>query len=300
MLLEHWRKLVDVTVVMTVDPDTAITRENEHLIIRRVGSMMNTDALKAFNTALEAAATKHQHTFRLIRLESQATIREANTDLARRLLDEMRNFADPKVVAVPRRVVDQEFGGRDFIAEQEGLQVLERLTQNAVIDVRSSVEKHVDLVQLVACGLLRAEGRYFVLRRTEKDEKSRKYGERTLWKGCHVESDEAPSRDRIEKCLQRRLLDDLHLAEFPKPEFLGLARAEHDGKPDNHLGIMFEFEIESDQVIASLEKKELRRSGRAQPLEGTIKALHELSRDQDDLGLEKWSRAVLRAKQDQP
>ena len=39
--LERWRRLVDVTAVMTVDPVEAVRRENQHLVVPRNGSVMN-------------------------------------------------------------------------------------------------------------------------------------------------------------------------------------------------------------------------------------------------------------------
>lgn len=52
VLLERWRSLVDVTVIMKVEPEIALRREHGSQIVPRTGSMMNPRSLREFNGAL--------------------------------------------------------------------------------------------------------------------------------------------------------------------------------------------------------------------------------------------------------
>ena len=77
MLLRRWRALVDLTVVMSVDPDTAMQREQYDHLVPRHGSIMNEVSLREFNRALELADAQYGAHFSPIRKDSQAQHRKA-------------------------------------------------------------------------------------------------------------------------------------------------------------------------------------------------------------------------------
>lgn len=291
VLLQRWRSLVDVTVVMKVDPKLAVERENRNLIIPREGSVMNPSALAEFNTALEATSTDFGGQFPLIPFSSSPGIRESNTKLVEELLVRLEGWADPPIVAIPRALVLECFNGRTFVPMPEAETVLAKFREHAITAQRRSViEENKDLVQLVACGVLRTtDGKYFVLRRDEKDKKSKSYGRHTLWKGCHLEATAGTSVEAMATRLRRRILEDLHLAAFPSPSATGLAWV----ASDTHLGAMFEFRISSADAIESLKRKEFRKLGRFEPLEGRLLEREEVLTRAAELEIEPWSRAVL-------
>lgn len=103
----------------------------------------------------------------------------------------------------------------------------------------------------------------------------------------------SPDIEQIQTCLRRRLLEDLHLASFPEPTQVGLAWI----ADQNHLGVMFEFQLDSPYVIDSLRKKEFRKRGRFESLDGSFVQPAELHARSIELGLEKWSQLVLAAEE---
>ncbi|MBK7399485.1 MAG: hypothetical protein IPJ34_25305 [Myxococcales bacterium] len=291
VLLERWRRLVDLTVVTSVDPEIAVQRENLHLIVPREGSMMNKDALLDFNGALERAEKAYENEFNLLRFHSEADVKQSNTELVHELLPRIRRWADPEILVLPRDLVDAAMGGAigdhtAFLDVEAARDALARWAAAVRPMPRSEAEADGSVVQLVGCGVPTCEGSFFALRRSLKDEKVRQYGEYTLWKGCHIagfggsSSLEAPIAAQV----AQRVREDLYVAEKLEPTLLGLAWTPGEA----HVGILFEVPV-SPAVGRSMEQKEYRKQGRYETLSGKKRARAELA----TLGLERWSHAYL-------
>ena len=114
ILLDRWRKLVDATVIMKVDPAVALRREHQHQIIPRPGSMMNSTALAQFNGALETVARERESLFRLIEIDTTEPIgvRDTNVKLLRDVLPLIEQWADPTIAVVPRVALEEVFADR--------------------------------------------------------------------------------------------------------------------------------------------------------------------------------------------
>ncbi|MEZ4374446.1 MAG: AAA family ATPase [Polyangiaceae bacterium] len=284
VLLDRWRSLVDLTVAVSVDPVLAMRRENNNLVVRREGGVMNPDTLKQFNEALDSARKEHRHKFSILDFQPTAqNIREDNIALLELILPKVQAWADPEVAALSTEDVRAAFGSETFLRADPARQLLSHaeITERA----RSVLESDKSQVQLVACALPMHRGRYFTFRRNSKDEKLRAYGEYTLWKGTHV-SGTGPILDRLEDCLHQRVRDDLHLANRLQPHLVGMAWH----PDDNHVGVLYTVEV-SDAVASSMKQKEFKRLARQATIRGDFRNASELL--QGSFGLERWSKSYL-------
>lgn len=301
VLLDRWRALTDLTVVLRVDPAEALRRENQDLLIPRAGSIMDAGFLERYNHALDRVQAEMQSQFELVPIDTAAlgsphAVRES---IAVALLDRMSRWADPEIAAIPRVVVERLFGDGGLreiptvIAEIEGALEVRR---------RSELEGNDEYVQLVSAAVLRHDGEVLLLRRAEPhDEKRTKFGRDTLWKGCHIAAgSERPVSllATAAEAIKVRIKEDLHLARFesdPLPRFVVWNR--HDPEDARHLGVFFDVDVAAPEVARSLAEKVFKRERDRTKLRGSrfVAPGELLARVQngDDLELESWSREVL-------
>ena len=296
VLLERWRSLVDVTVIMKVTPDVALRREHDGQIVPRVGGMMNPSALAQFNEALDEVARKYRERFSLITIDTTPSRRvvDTNITLLRELLPRIEAWADPQIAVVSRAAVVALFGERPFIFGEDAKKALSELAGQVTFARRSDAERDSNLVQFIAAGVHTYKDRILILEREsrEKDKKAKDYGRRTLWIGCHVDSRGEVLAAAIE-CLDRRIQQDLHLWTRPTVDFLGLAWDQSQPETQ-HLGVMFRAPVSSDHVAEHLKDKQFKKMGRAGRLKSLFMTQEEIVTGLDDLDLEPWSRYMVR------
>lgn len=293
VMLKRWRSLVDVTVVMKVTPEVALVRENQGLIVPRTGSIMNTSALEEFNKALTTVQDRYHGSFNILNFDSSVTgVVKANMALVAELLPRFREWADRKILVVPRETVVALFGKSAVFDEAKAAQVWTQLRDAARVMLRSEAENNDDVVQLIACGVHTNKDGVFVFKRSADDNKRNRYGERMVWKGCHLECSTPPSIDQVKDALVARIHNDLHLAIELNPKMRGMVW-EEEPEP-KHLGIVFQVNIESDDVVTSMREKEFRKSGRQHTLIGTFQKPEDLLSRENDLNLEPWSAKIVR------
>ena len=180
VLLERWRSLVDVTVIMKVTPDVALRREHDGQIVPRVGGMMNPSALAQFNEALDEVARKYRERFSLITIDTtpSRSVVDTNITLLRELLPRIEAWADPQIAVVSRAAVVALFGERPFIFGEDAKKALSELAGQITFARRSDAEKDSNLVQFIAAGVHTHKDRILILEREsrEKDKKAKDYG----------------------------------------------------------------------------------------------------------------------------
>lgn len=276
VLLDRWRVLTDLTVVAHVDPAEAIKRENLHRLVEKRGaSIMSVPELEKFNTNLKAVEAKYGDKFNIVDVDAN---RDGILDLAVNVLEEvlprLREWADPKIVAVPRDALNKALGNRKAGSVLEAQGLWDALLPSMKVDARSCFEANADWVQLVACGVPVHDSRVFVFERSGDDEKAKTFGMLKVWMGCHVEVDAVPTLDLVIDRLVDRIRNDLHLAFELKPKLAGFAWDEpHQPK---HLGLFFRFTVDNEGAATSMQAKKFRRL-RALPLTATIAKPDELA-----------------------
>ena len=295
VLLERWRSLVDVTVIMKVDPDKALQREHQNQIVHRVGSMMNPQALGEFNHALTSVARQYEDRFSLIEIDTTraAGVVTTNVDLLEALLPRIEEWADPGIAVLPRQAVIEAFGDRPFLHGDDARSVLAHLAGRVSFRKRSDAERDKDVVQLIAAGIHVHEDRIVVLERELRDKKATHYGRRTLWIGCHVDNDGEDLLAGAMSCLDRRIQQELHLSARPRMDLLGLAWDKNQ-EESQHFGVMFRLSVASDYVADHLKNKQFKKMGRSGRIKSVFMTQEEIVRDLEGLDLEPWSEHMAR------
>lgn len=301
VLLDRWRSLVDLTVLMTAEPKIAMEREASGVLIPRKGSLMNEPALEAFNDEARKTASTHEKSFSLITLDTtdQTSAKGTALTLLQQLLPKIRQWAEQHIVVLPRQAVKNAFAATDsdaqaraFLHSAAGEQAWETLASQMKVMLRHEVETDDTLVQIVGCGILVHDDKVFLLTRTAKDEKAA-YGLSTIWKGCHLTKDEDPrpmTLARVEAQVRARVLEEFHLRTELELEFLGLAWGEGSVPESRHMGALFLARVDDDSVAQSMEDKEFRKAGRGHILVGKFQSPQQIVKSLDSLDLEKWSK----------
>lgn len=302
VMLERWRSLTDLTVVLTVDPATAVVRENQDLLVERKGTIMEPAFLARYNDVLaEVRAAEHgAFTFVSIDTREHGSPKAASLAIADALVEHMRRWADPEIAAIPRPVAEALFRDgpvRSFADAIAGVQAALELRR------RSELERDDGFVQLVGAAVLRHRGELLLLRRDDAHDKKRAtFGRDLLWKGCHVARSAAHEPDLSSiaaASIKARLKEDFHLARLdvePVPRFLVWNR--DDPNDARHLGVLYDLEIPTPELARLLAEKVFKRERDRSKLRGSrfvapaeLRARVERS---DDIDLEPWSREILR------
>jgi predicted ATPase len=293
VLLERWRSLVDVTVLMTASPTKALQRENINAIVPRIGSVMNDAFLQEFNDVLKDVRDRYASKFNFIEIDStEGEIVQVNADLAERLLERIEDWADPPIAVVDRSQVAELFGSRTLVSGDELPEAWARLEKLAKPMKRSAAERNQDVVQIVVCGVCANGSAALVLKRSANDIKTESYGAYTLWKGCHLEMRDGSELnfDSAAGSLRRRLDTDLHLKQLGtlRPLALMWDSTQHESQ---HVGFALAIPIENEAVLKSLGKKEFRRGARGYSLVGQLAPFESLFADKENF--EHWSRKLV-------
>jgi predicted NUDIX family phosphoesterase len=296
VLLDRWRELVDLTVVMSVGPRTAMKREQIGKLIPRRGSIMNRVVLAEFNTALKAARRAHKQRFRLLERSSEGSDqKKVVASLVQDLLDRVERWVDPQIAAVPDHVVHEIFSGRHAVPWST--RIWGSVASSTRYVKRSMAEENERVVQVVACGIPVRRNGVFVFDRTRDTKRLGEYGPHSLWSGQHVER-QSKSRQPVDlknvrANLVRRLRWNLHLNFHFDPRPLGIVWLDDPKRPRSkqHMGIFFAVRIEDEDVAQSLEDKEFRTSGRGHPATSQFSTLAELRNGK--LEFEPWSQQVV-------
>jgi predicted NUDIX family phosphoesterase len=295
VLLDRWRKLVDVTVVMAVDPKVAMKREQKDKLIPRRGSVMKETALTEFNIALSAAREAYGQQFRILERSSEAESPKAvAAALVQDLLAEIELWADPEIAVVPAELVRALFAQRRALPWSTD--AWDRLVASATAMKRSKAEADGGVVQLVACGVpIRPDG-VFVFDRTRDKKRLGEYGAYSVWNGQHVELG-APGGpvdlEVVRDNLSDRVRTKLHLNFEFDLQPLGIVWVDDQARArsKHHLGVVFAVRIDDENVAQSLEDKEFRTRGRGHPATSKFSTIEALKDPQ--LDLEPWSRQIV-------
>jgi thymidylate kinase/predicted NUDIX family phosphoesterase len=302
VLLDRWRALTDLTVVLRVSPAEAVSRENKDLLLDRTGSIMEPRFLERYNDVLSEvrASVQDEFTFVDIDTDEHRSPADATFAIATKLLDHMRRWADPEIAAIPRAVAEELFRNGAVLPLPEAFEGVQRAV---TFRRRSDLERDDGFVQLVGAAVLRHSDELLLLRRDEERDKKRKaFGRDVLWKGCHVAGSPADASNLLGNtamAIKARLKEDFHLAWLdsePIPRFLVWNR--DDDNDARHLGVLFDLEIRAPELARLLSEKVFKRERDRTKLSGSrfvapSELLDRLER-KDDIELEFWSREILR------
>lgn len=301
LLLERWRDLVDLSIVMTVSANEALAREVGQRLTRRPGSIMNSDVLNAITNSVDEAINRYSSKFDCVIKHDTTGHRwpESGIALANKVLDCFERFLDPQILVVPRREIEAlplqsggAFGAGALKAAFDCISTFGRFMP------RSEAESRGDFVQIVPSGLISYEDKVFLFRRKESDPKSKLFGTTTLWQGCHTSKrDGLGMPDLLRSALSERISRTLFLSRVFPIEPIGYCWERNDEHSSRHFGVVYRIKVDNAATAIDLRKKEFRRQ-RGHGLSGQFYDWGSLASKQNELNLEPWSRTIIQNQQE--
>ncbi len=297
LLLDRWRSLIDLAVVMSVSPKEAIDRETKQRITPKLGSIMNPGVLDSINKAVQEAIDRYKPKFKAI-IDHQTTgkeIRQSNIELANKVLDNLELFLNPEILVLPKKRIEELCKSKNNSFGEGAIQSAYKcITDHGQYIKRDDVERDENFVQIIPSALLTYDDEVFLFQRKETDPKYRLYGKSTIWQGCHVSKVIGTDFKQIlRNTLQERVSRSLFLSRvFPIEEY-GYCWDRNIPSSNQHFGIIFKISIDNKQTAIDLRKKEFRKK-RGHGLIGQFADFKEIYRRVDELGLETWSRSIIK------
>lgn len=114
---------------------------------------------------------------------------------------------------------------------------------------RNYAESTDEVIQIIPYTLIRNERKILILRRSKKSKRDSLRLKNTLLVGGHVEDFHDEPGNRLIKCLYRELSEELNVVPKSKPRLLGLVTDPTTDVGRNHLGVIFDTEIDSKKVF---------------------------------------------------
>ena len=300
LLLERWRSLIDLSIVMRVKASAAMKREVSQRITKKPGSIMNPDVLDTITDSVRSAAKDYGAKFRqllMIDTTRSKSVRDSNIDLASQVIRRFEAFLNPQILVVPRKEIDKlprsKKGGA--FTPHEARRAINCIRQHGRYMRRADAETNPHVVQVVAAGVLTSEDKVFLFERKENDPKSKLYGRTTVWQGTHVAKQNGlAGRALLEAALLDRITRSLFLSREFAAKLKGYSWDPSDPESAKHFGIIFQIEIDNQHTASDLKKKEFRKGrGRGHNLVGQFTSWNQLRRRRKELLLEPWSDSVL-------
>ncbi len=297
LLLERWRSLIDLAVIMSVSAQEAIDRENNQRITHKDGTIMNPEVLAAITQSVDLALARYTRKFsNAFKQETTGQkVRESLVDLGDRILDAFQNFLNPEILVVPRQHVELlslDQGGA--FGEQAVEAAVKLIKSHGRFMFRDEAEDNFEYVQVIPCGLLCYKDQVFLFKRKDSDPKSRLHGRATIWQGCHVSKRQ---EDGIPETLEAALLEKVSRSLFLSRVFpiapVGYCWDKEDDISSRHFGMVYRIQIDNPHTAVDLKKKEFRKQ-RGHGLTGRFATWKELTDEKVQTMLETWSHAILR------
>ena len=298
LLLERWRSLIDLSIVMTVSAKEALSREVGQRLTKKTGSITNEDVLSAITESVDDAMTRHSSKFDAVIKHDTTGHKwpESGIELARQVLDCLGRFLNPEILVVPRVQLEAlPLHGGGAFGDAAVHAALDCISRFGSFMPRAEAESRKDYVQVIPCGLICHEERVFLFRRKESDPKSKLFGTTTLWQGCHT-----PKRDGFElpkmlaNALSERVQRSLFLSRVFPLEPFGYCWERDDEHSAQHFGVVYRVKVDNAATAIDLRKKEF-RTQRGHSLSGQFYDWETLSTMQGQLNLEPWSRAIVQS-----
>jgi predicted NUDIX family phosphoesterase len=302
LLMERWRGLTDLAVVMSVSPEAALARESSQRLTRKTGSIMNPEVLQAITDSVDEAATRYAPKFHnIVRQDTTGKqFSESGIDLANNVLDCLNRFLNPQILVVPKKEIELLASGPGRFGEKAVRAALDCISLYGHFMLRADAEAQPEYVQIIPCGLITYKKELFLFQRKGSDPKYRLFGKTTLWQGTHVSKREGDSiPELLKNALMERISRTLFLSRIFPVEPIGYCWDQNDADSSRHFGMIYRIQIDNPATAIDLRKKEFRRQ-RGHALSGQFHNWETLKRDLQNLNLETWSKAILQDLEEVP
>lgn len=295
LLLDRWRSLIDLAVVMRVDAGKAMKREVAQRITSKPGSIMTPKMLQSITRSVIGSLDDHADKFKSV-IDEDTTrsknVRKSNIKLAEKIVDQLERFLNPEIVVVPKAALERVFPDTVGAFGDRIDRIVDCIRRDGAKMCRADAEENSDVVQVVACGVLTRGNEVFLFQRTDADPKSKLHGRTTIWHGTHVAQQGGLSGlPVLEIALNDRLTRSLFLSRQSKRKLKGCCWDRSNEKSNKHLGMMFNVTVDNE-TANDLRKKQFRH-GRGYDLAGKFISWEDLEELRGEVSLEPWSGSIL-------
>jgi len=244
LLLDRWRSVIDMPVVMTVSVDEAMRRENSQRITQKDGSVMNPEVLNIINESVDHVVQHYVALFgSVVHCETTGkSVRESLVELAENILEGFQAFLNPEILVMPRdELVRLPLKGGGSFGPEAINAALSCIDTHRRFMRRHDAESNFDYVQVIPCGLLEYKDRVFLFSRKDTDPKCRLYDKTTIWQGCHAgKTRNGGTAAILKSALLGKVSRSLFLSRVFPVEPLGYCWDRDDEISGRHFGVMFQ------------------------------------------------------------
>lgn len=299
LLADEWRKRVTGVIVMTVSPADAMRREMGHLPIEGKGSIMNPEVLQQMLQNTKECIKTLEDKFRIFPIDTSsggnnASPQETAENVAQIVLELIEQELQEDILCLPKRDVKRVFEDRTFVHADAAASLVDLFGSQGKYAPRGEAEANPELVQAIPVVVVRNKtGDVLRLRRKERNGTSRLHEEIVIWAGGHVRLEDGRNGKAILRGAMRELKEELRLRVEPEELVLKGAVYADVGDSAKHLGLVYEWRAETDDVAVTLSNAEFfERKGSS--LSGKFVPLDEIRQDLDAKRIkEAWSHDII-------
>lgn len=251
--LKRWMKSVDMVYVFKASPDVSLQREYKHLLTRKEGSIMNTEMLSKYYSAIDTTITKYESTFsKVLNYDtSSADQNQVNYDTTKAVLEGLKDLLIEKIAY---------FSSEDLPRKlKSGINSFD-LLNDLVLSYgdRDQIEKSNN-IQPIPVAVITSEDNKKVLVVKKNSEslesKSPEKDKYITWIGGHVRREDSIKVDNIfdtfknalEREIQEEIGIDFSLSNHSQQPFL--VYTPNGAKSMKHLAVCFHIKMNENTKL---------------------------------------------------
>lgn len=296
VLMDLWKKQLDLVYVFKVDPKTSIKREYANLLTEKRGSIMRESVLSSFNNSIDTIVQKHKKNFRNvqeIKTDTEDTDNNPNGvgyKVTLSILETLQNLLIEKVGYIENSDFDEDsidieslslktlkFGNRDDVEKTNNIQP---------IPIAVITNKERSKVLVVKKGL----------KRTLKD--SPEHDKLLLYIGGHIREEDKEKNKKhttllstVKQALHREIQEEIGESIDLHNNTPFLIYKNDNEKSKQHLAICFVVEMDLEDKRFKLTSDEfVMKTGKSKS--GHVLEIKEITKG--DEKFESWSIEILK------
>lgn len=260
--LDDWRKKVTGVILMTANPEDALSREQGLLeVVGTPGSIMNHEVLSQLKNIYDQAAKELQSEFDIVRIDTsdiELKTPQASAEYALdKILDMIELALEERILFLPTATVEKVFGSSKAVSKEGARQLVQNFENTGSYKARRDVELDISAVQALPIVVVRNRtGDVLVLLRKEANPKNALHEKVVIWAGGHVREEDGPT-NVLAKCASRELYEELRVSVNVKDlTLLGAIYDRSNDRSARHAALVYEWRAPTDDVAIALSSDE--------------------------------------------
>lgn len=280
----RFRRLIDLIVVVTADPELSVARS--HARSKNASRIHNPRVLAALNRIAREEARRCRKLFHIFSLDVSDKDNEKHfLTLLDAVIKTIHQAAD-SVLVLPRQEISQLRIRDGFTGNPKQIGgVLEAIKAKGYFVSREEAENSDQYLQAISITYMTHQNRVVTFRRTQHDSTPYLRGKQTVWLGSHVSPLDRHADDILLPAALRGIRKKIILEDEFRPQVTGIVIDTSNPGSSRHFGIVQHLNIAQPNLTVVRRQGELVSSVRL----ANIRKMHEsLLSD-----LEPWSRALI-------